>query len=314
MIIGHTFFGYDHDGCVFDTNIPVGSVHYMELKNSKVDHIKIDEALVPYSNEKLDWDYDSIVVTDFVNSLEVSNVSDTNVPIKYLRVKKRKKDSLTWQDVEVFDFSKDIKNYQFEDLLVESLEDYEYALQPVAVNGIMGSEKIQTVETDYDGIWVVDKDMKQHQFNMGLNNNMELSEIQTVGQSTVLETLGGQFPIIASNNTNYRRFSVKAVLISNSENTANGQIDRKAEKKHRKMIEEFLKDGKPKIVKESDNVYVLGYIPRESVVVIPCNDLDRQIGEVEFEVIEIGNADDIEKLQDLGFIPDTFRVSGNQQR
>ena len=306
FFIGKTFFGKGLEGNVFVDNAPLGKIHYHELKNCKVDYEKIDEALLDFLPTKKQWDYDTLVQTDFEN-LEVSNVSDTNVPIKYLKVKKRKKDTYKWEEVFVFDFNKTIQTYQFSDRLIESLVDYEYAIQPVAVNGIVGNEKIQEVETDFEGLWIVNKDLEQHQFDMGINDNIQLGSINRVKQSAVHETIGGKYPVVVSNSSGgYRKTTFKCALVD-KEFSGQDILDRKAQKKYREKIEDFLGDGKPKIIKHSEGLYLLAKIPEGSINIIPFNDLQGMIAEVEFEIIEIGDANDTDKLKELGFVPETNR-------
>ena len=306
IIIGFNFFGKGLEGNVFVDNAPLGKIYYHELKNCKVDYEKIDETLLDFLPSKKQWDYDTIVQTDFAN-LEVSNVSDTNVPIKYLKVKKRKKDTYKWEEVYVFDFNKAIQTYQFSDKLIESLTDYEYAIQPIAVNGIVGNEKIQEVETDFAGLWIVNENLEQYQFDLGLNGNIQLGNVATISKSTVLETLGGKYPIISSNgDVGYKKTTFKCALVDKD---FKGQEikDRKAQKQYREKIEKFLGDGKPKIIKHSEGLYLLAIIPKESINITPFNDLNGMITELEFEIVEVGDANDTEKLQELKFIPITRR-------
>jgi hypothetical protein len=133
---------------------------------------------------------------------------------------------------------------------------------------------------------------------------MELGNIETVQKQGIIETIGSQYPFIIDNAAiNYRKSNGKALLVTDNtiEHKTNEQIDRKAEKKLRNDIMNFFTDKKPKIFKDSSGNYMLVRIT-EPPVLIPQNSLNRQLYEISFNFIEVGNANDNTTLKTYGFI------------
>lgn len=267
----------------------------LEIEGIMLDYIKIDETLLDFIQEKSEWGYETVILGEFMNSLEAGNVSNGGLQIDYLKLKKRKKDELTWQDIKIFQYNPETRRYNFEDRLVESIEKYEYAVQPIT-SEILGSESIDEVYTEFNGIWIVgDKNDQQ------LVYNTELSEIKNNISQNIVTTLGSKYPFLITNgNVNYREFTVKGRIVSKE--TAKGQgINRYEEKKLRNTIMKFLGDGKPKIIKDDSGNYILCQIV-DSPTLTPINDLNRFIYDISFSVVEIGDVYDEDTLIQYGLM------------
>ena len=267
----------------------------LSLEGINLDYIKIDEALMEFINEKSEWGYETVLLGEFHNTLEAGNVTNGGLQIDYLKIKKRKKDELTWQDVKIFPYNPEVKRYNFEDRLVESYETYEYAIQPIT-SEILGSESIDEVYVEFDGIWVVGA-KNEYQ----IKYNSELSEIRSNISQNIVTTLGSQYPFLIRNgNMNYREFTVSGRLVSKETAKENG-INGYEEKKLRRIISSFLADGKPKIVKDNSGNYVLCQVSGTPTL-SPLNDLNRDIYDISFDVVEIGDAYDEDTLLQYGLI------------
>lgn len=267
----------------------------LTIEGIMLDTIKIDEALLDFLESKSEWGYETILLGEFANSLEAGNVSNGGLQIDYLKLKKRKKDDLTWQDIKIFKYNPEVKRYNFEDRLVESIEKYEYSIQPIT-SDILGSESIEEIYTEFKGIWIVgDKNAQQ------LIYNTEISEIKSNISQNIVTTLGSRYPFLIKNGSiNYREFTVQGKLVSKE--TAKGKgIDKYEEKKLRNTIMKFLEDGKPKIIKDNSGNYILCQIV-DSPILKPINDLNRSIYDISFNVVEIGDAYDEDTLLQYGLI------------
>lgn len=267
----------------------------LTIEGVMLDTIKIDEALLDFLESKSEWGYETILLGEFANSLEAGNVSNGGLQIDYLKLKKRKKDDLTWQDIKIFKYNPEVKRYNFEDRLVESIEKYEYSIQPIT-SDILGSESIEEIYTEFKGIWIIgDKNAQQ------LIYNTEISEIKSNISQNIVTTLGSRYPFLIKNGSiNYREFTVQGKLVSKE--TAKGQgIDKYEEKKLRNTIMKFLEDGKPKIIKDNSGNYILCQIV-DSPILKPINDLNRSIYDISFNVVEIGDAYDEDTLLQYGLI------------
>lgn len=276
----------------------LSSSNKMEIKNIMLDEIKIDEALLEFIDEKREWGYDTIIYGTFKNTLEAGNIYGVNeVPIHKLLLKRRKKDELTWHNVKMFSFSKEVERYNFKDSLVESLETYEYSVQPVMESGVMGSDTVGEVITDFDGVWMIG-----NEYSYQIKYNTEIGAISTNTVTNMVTTLGSKYPFIVVNGSiSYKTFEVRGRIMSNETLSLEGGIDRFAEKKTRVKLESFLYDKKPKIIKDNSGNYLLVQINND-IQLEPVNDFGRQMYDISFSVIEIGDAYDEDLLLSYGII------------
>lgn len=305
MIIGQTPF----TNMFFDDGIPFNQINRLELQDCKVNEIKIDEQLLEYITTKEDWGYNTILLGKFqgdntvegkLKGLEAGNLNNNGMKIDKIVIKKRKDDDLQWQQVKIFDFDVDKKSYDYIDRLVESLETYEYAVQPMSGN-VLGSESTSQVDCDFENVWLVGKDEQY-----ALRYNLEEGDTEIVQKSKLYETIGGQYPVIRFNgNLNYKKKNnIKALLISNStiNYTGNSQIDRRAEKKLRKDINSFLCDKRIKVYKNGHNGDYMAIMIVGTPKLTPKNEVSQMLFEVSFDIVEIGNVYDEKLLKQNGFL------------
>lgn len=286
----HNFFG---------VNNVVQDINKVVVKDCKMDELKMDETILDYINTKEEWSYDTVLLAKFHNNLSAGNIENNGMKIEKLKLKKRNIKNMTWTDVKTFVFDPNIHNYNYLDRLVEALETYEYAIQPMTSN-VLGEEKTEKIDCDFEGAWIIGKD-KQYQ----LIYNMELNDIETVNKTTVYEPLGSKYPIVVTNgDINYKKTSLKALLITDttiSGDVEDVQIDRKAEKRLRQEIEKFFNERRPFIFKDSSGNYMLA-MNTTPIRLIPNNDLSQRVYEVSLDICEIGDAYDTNLLKQYGFI------------
>lgn len=285
MIVGLDCFGDNSEA--FETFNIVNSFKTLELTKMKVDEISIREGIdIPLEDElKFEWQYNQILLCEFKNSLEAGNIGLQGMPIQFIKIKKRKKEDLAWDEVKRIPFNKDAKDYYYVDRYIESLQEYEYAVQPVGYGDVVGNNVYSEITTEFDGTWLMDKD-KQYK----LMYNLDVGNYETVVPSSIIETLGSQYPYVFINgDVRYRTGSLQCMLISDS--TVNkGDIDRKQEKNLREGLMRFLTDGKPKIYKDGSGITMVVMLVGNPNL-IPKNNLSQQIYEVSLEFVEMAGMD-----------------------
>jgi hypothetical protein len=285
LFLGLDFYG---DNIAYNTEIVISNIYNIQLMKSIVDEIKIDDTIANYTNSaKEEWSYDTVLLGDFKDqSLEAGNIDNKGVAVEYIRFKKRRKSTLEWMNVADINYNRLEQLYSYVDRFVQSTEEYEYAIVPLTSN-IEGEESTIEVYCEYDGLWLVDRSQGVKFFY-----NLEYSEIENVTKVGLFEPLQSKYPYTQTNATDYHSGSVSATIISDSTlsgDTNGRQINIRQERLLRESIFAFLKNRKPKILKDGNGRYYLVMIlgsPRE----LPNEDVAGAIANIEFEWIEIGDA------------------------
>lgn len=291
------FIGVDCFGESFDVYNVVNNYYRLELSNSIIDETNIRSRTdldITNSNKTI-WQYDNILLALYKDNLEAGNVNLNGIEIEYIKLKKRKIEDLQWQELKNIQLLTGVYLYEYIDKYVESLQDYEYAIQPIGAGGIIGNNIIAQIECKFEGTWLLDKD-KQYK----LLYNLNVGDYETIIPNTIIETLGGQYPFVFTNgNIKYRKGNIRCSLLSDS--TINtGNIDRKQEKFIRKSIMDFLTDKKPKIYKDSSGEFMVISIIGNPVL-SPNNNLSQQIYDIGINFVEIANSDS-QSLIDNGLL------------
>ena len=258
-------------------------------KKAIFDEIHIIENITtPITTDKLQWQYDTVFLW-MCNSMEAGNLSlSGEIPINNLKIRRRKKDDLVFEDMKIFDFDINEQTYEFKDRYVESLEDYVYAIQPMGgstENPILGENTIAEVYCEFESTWIIGKD-KQYK----LMYDLSVGDYETVIPSGLIETVGRQYPFITKNgNIKYKKGSLKCKLISDATILA-GSTNAKEEKKYRRAIEKFLTDNKPKLYKDGSGQMMLISLV-DAPTLTPNNDLNQLIYDISINFVEIANVD-----------------------
>jgi hypothetical protein len=157
LLAGYSFF-QDEDFLFFDTVNVVNNYYRVELSNAKFDEVHVyDNSNLTYDYSKKDWDYATLLKARFVNNLEAGSIDMGGIPIEYVLFRKRKIDELVWNDVAMLQFDPLEKIYEYIDRMVQATEIYEYECVPLTAT-IKGKSITATVECDFDGLWITDKD------------------------------------------------------------------------------------------------------------------------------------------------------------
>jgi hypothetical protein len=294
LFIGLSAFGSGDDDNGFYTMIASNVFNKVKLNNMELDEIFATSDTSIDNFLRQEWDENTLFLGKFENSLEAGNVDNNNIPIEYLIIKKRKKTDLTWQDIYKITFDINISKYEYIDNLVQANQTYEYALVPVTAN-VIGEFISAEVKCEFDGTFVVDKN-ESYQFLY----NLEYGDIINNSPATVINTFSKYPTVLYSGEIDYKSGKIKSLVLSN-DFIDSGQVDYISNRTLTDNLIKFLKNKKPKILKDASGRYymiaVLGE-PTES----PNNVLNQSISEVSFSWVECGDANDAQTLIDNGFI------------
>lgn len=287
MIFGYTpFTGQTFGG----TGVYFGNQYYrMDVQNGKFDEIKVDEDFFQYNEEKQEWSFDTVLLARFRDNLEAGNIEFNGMKIQYMRFKRRSVDSLKWDILKDYPFTKEKDIYFLEDKYVEAGETYEYGVCPVTelIEGKMVYDKITC---DYEGLYLLDKND-----TIRFNYNVQYGEIGTTKQQIPVETIGSRYPIIHESDVKYKHGSMTALIASDQTADA-GIIDKTIERRLRKKTDSFLNDSKPKLLKDETGNFYLVKVTNVS----EQNADHKALYNTTFEWIQIGDATSIQALKENG--------------
>lgn len=311
MIIGYDFWNdgiyygdnpeeimiEDNDGIAFDTCNPIQNSDVFTLKGGTFEelHIVKDSEQMDNNTTKTEWNVNTVLLAKFENNLIAGTMGIGDYDISQIRVMKKKKDDAIWKVFFTIDYSDTVDLYTIMDKLIESEENYEYCLQPIAVdengNEIMGGMTLpQEIYISYD---------KSHIFDntetFDLIYNLQIGSITNqIGANTV-NTLSSPYPYVIYGQNNYLTGSIECLLAT--EESAFGQVDIKSEKILRNKIISFLSNKNHKILKTPDGLYMLIQIIGNPVI----TPLEGVLGiyQVSFEYVEVGDVNDVQKLSNI---------------
>lgn len=286
--------GFDsYSGQIFDNKIGTETATYMELKNGKYDEWKLDTGLVDYSDSKTLWDYTTLMLATFNNTLEAGNMANNGYEINEVHFKRRKKSNLMWTTFAKMSYDPQKKYYQVLDRLAQAGEEYEYAFVPVTGN-IEGVETVKDIIHTFDHLWIMSKDD-----GVRLIYDVEYSDINTVGNTSVITTLENRYPYIMSTPLCYRQGTIKAKLLSTT-SVDNREINIYSERQLRSRVMNFLNDRKAKMIKDGSGMTVVARIT--NVKEIPNNVFGGDICDISFDFIEICDYENSKDLEEVGLL------------
>lgn len=294
------FCGYSFCGgkdCLnpFPTN--VDNIKEVTIQNAIFENIDITRDVQSnYSKDIPEWDLDTIIDCNFENGTGAGNVEFTLSQLTSIRIKRRKKGDFNWITVQEIPVKNrtDLNSIR-RDYFVPSYEEFEYALVPI-LNGVEGKYIIGSIETEFNGVFISDLN-KTYKLNAQVSYSGRTS-MQSVGQIT---PLGRRYPVIIKNGkANYEMGSVSGMLLGKNYETTH-EINRKEIVEEINEFVDFLKNGKPKIIRDwNSNIFMVMVTSNPSVTY--NNNYGMGIASVSFEWTEQGKYDNEDDLYDNGFI------------
>lgn len=285
---GNCISGYKNSGEYFKTNL--SNSNTVSIDGGVFDKVSISKNTNSDFNVD-EWDYDTVLIADFSNSLAAGNIQFLLDQVSAIRIKRRKKGTYKWitlhekpvssqQDV-IFDYY---------DRFAANDTEYEYCAVPV-VYGAEGNIEINTIKSEFDGIYIVGADSSFHTIL-----DIEKSTITRNEITNVITTLKGRYPIVVSNgDSDYYsgNFRMMFLPMNGREYTKDGAYA------YREKVMDFLADKKPKIIKLDDGRVFLSRITNN---IQDENDTIKDYVHTSFEWTEIGNTESSEDMYVNGFI------------
>lgn len=242
--------GYDSwNDTVFESvTASIWSPNYIEVKNSIVDHLRLDESSsVPINTStKSSWVSSTRLNALFSGNLEGGNIVGSGINVTSLNIKRRKSSDLVFTLIDNIPFENN-SSMEFIDYTCP-IGNYIYSVNPVLSNGLEGIGSTIMIDSDFVGYFLIDKDTNNVQeFDKFIDSEPTINT--QLNQGRVALELFGKYPSIFYDETNYHTFSLSTVLIG--EQFENSGI------KYEDFLNNFVFNHKSFLVKSSmGKVYV----------------------------------------------------------
>lgn len=280
----------------------------LQLTNAIYDHLNVSgDGNMAYSETIPDsWDVNTIMNTDFHGNVNAGNVDYSTQDLAGIRIKRRIKGSFAW--ITLYDIALEsssglaLTKY---DLTNQHGITYEYAFVPYLNTNVECAYIIKELESKCDGVFVCSPGSIV-KFYGGLsygNGSM-------ANKTGVFEPLGSKYPIVVANaDTQYYSGSLSATALTFNQ-LMNDKFDRVTNSSYLKLLTEFLTDHTTKLIKDwNGNLWLVAVT--DGVQVKYNNSVGMGVGDVSFNFVEIGSAQDQETLEKSGFINIMFTPMTN---
>lgn len=277
------------------------SYNEVYISGMVVDHLNVSSDVVsPFSTIKpTEWTEDTIMDGDYDDNVSVDKSKIDLSEATSVKIKRREKGTFNWTTIVQIPINStsDLK-FAIVDVLNKNNFEYEYAFVPM-IQDIEMTYIIREVSSSFDSTFLCDGETIYKmlaQVNYG-----QTESHQQIG---TYEPIGKKYPIIISNaKTNYKSGSVSAVLL-NDDYCSTGIINRQAIVEKEKIVNDFLKNKEPKVLKDFNGNMWLVVITGNPSTTYSTN-YGNGIFTIEFNWVEQGNADNHEDLLKNNFIPNT---------
>ena len=282
--------GYTHSADITPTDIE--DITYVSVSNQICDELFISKDANSFNQSlPITWDSNTILDAKFENSLIAGNVSLTLAQLDNIRIKYREVNSYDWvifSDIPI-KVASDLIFTRF-NRFCRANTTYEFSISTM-LNGVEGSIMTNTIESNFDEFYIMEKDSGYH----GINIEITPTRNQT---SSIITPLDGKYPVVIYNTEmNYDSLNVKGMFIQ----LVNNEFDKVGAWKYRDSMKDFLLDKKSKIIKYSDGRCFLVAIT-DNVVEDSSQYNAEGYTLMDFVATEVGNYADTQMLYDAGLV------------
>ena len=268
----------------------VNDITYVSISNGIYDELfGSDNPDIEMKDASKEWNFDTRFYAKFKDSLMAGNVDYAASMVSSIRIKRRKNDEHQW--FTMFDIpinANDDFNFELVDRYAQGSQDYYYAMIPV-IEHVEGNINKNSIKSEFNNYFILDKDISyQIIFNTSLN--IELNK--NIG---IIDTLGRKYPFVISNGlSQYKTGSLSFALAP----MVDCEIDVNNGYNYRTQFEEWIMNGKPKILKDwTGQIYMMNITGT-----IPIDYTYYQLPSYQIQFTEIGDPLDETDMYNNNFI------------
>jgi len=259
ILLSGMFCGDNHSFDFTPTSVP--EINNIQIYNGIYNEVYATKNTTnEYTENTKEWDFNTILYALFKNSLYAGNVSFSADIVSSIRVKRRKKGDYVWDLLFEIPINTN-EDFVFErfDRFARANTEYEYSLVPV-ISGVEGNLNTNEIKSEFDGVYLVEKDVVYHAFL-----NTKIPNTQRHQSGITVETLGRKYPYsIKNGDMNYTSGSLNVTFIDQG---LNCEFDIENGWKFREQVDDFLSNGRPKILKTDEGkmwlVSIVDNIPQD---------------------------------------------------
>lgn len=238
-----------------------------------------------------EWTYDTKINATFDKDFEAGNAGFSLKNTDHIVVRRREFGTMDWTVIHVQEVKtiKDL-NVNIIDKYARSGIEYEYSVSSF-VNGVENSYIINNVYSEFDGYYITDKDCLY-----GTVYNVDGCDTTRNVTNQVVEMLNSKYMNVVSNSAlKCDRGSITGAFFKVDEN---GDINREDGMKYRNAVKDRLSNKKPLILKIDDGRI---WMIKTSGAITDSMDGHRDLRNITFEWVEVGDVNDMETLYMNGF-------------
>lgn len=279
---------YYPQGIAFtDSEVPLPQGTFVTARNADclIDELLIsketDSDIVSWSGAfEENWDRNTLLHAKFNGNLAAGSIEYAADEVSEIRLKRRIKGDFRWQTIytQPVESSEDFA-FDYYDILNASNEIYEYTLVPVidSEEGSINTAEVESVFTDF---FLCEPDRIFHAI-INSENQITYNE-ETAAQTTI----GRKYPYVIKNgDVGYYSGTLSVAWLR----PVDCQFDAEGGAKYRREVDQFLTDGKPKILKDwLGNIFMVMvtdaipqnkgehyYVPMHQISWVECGDYKR---------------------------------------
>jgi hypothetical protein len=262
---------------ISSTPTNIQDITYIEISNGIYDELfGSDNPNVEMNDSSKKWDFDTRLYAKFQNNLMAGNVDYAASMVSSVRIKRRKNDEHQW--FTVFDIQIDTNDdFEFEliDRYAQGSQDYYYAMVPV-IEHVEGNINKNSITSKFNNYFILDKDIS---YPIIFNTNLNVELNKNIG---IVNTLGSKYPFVISNGlSQYKTGTLKFSLAP----MVNCEINVDGGYNYRTQFEEWITNGKPKILKDwTGQIYMMDITSS-----IPIDYTYYNLPSYQIQFTEIGN-------------------------
>jgi hypothetical protein len=284
---------------VSSTPTNIQDITYIEISNGIYDELfGSDNPDIEMNDSSKKWDFDTRFYAKFQNNLMAGNVDYAASMVSSVRIKRRKNDEHQW--LTMFNIpieTNDDFKFELVDRYAQGSQDYYYAMVPV-IEQVEGNINKNSIKSEFNNYFILDKDIS---YPIIFNTNLNIELNKNIG---IVNTLGRKYPFVISNGASqYKTGTLKFSLAP----MVDCEINVDGGHNYRTQFEEWITNGKPKILKDwTGQIYMMDITSS-----IPIDYTYYNLPSYQIQFTEIGDALDESDLYYNNFINFISTLSSN---
>lgn len=279
------------------------------IQNGIFNHLNITKKVIDEWDTEIPiaWDGNNTILNaTFKNTLDGGKMADLIGNVYYLAIQRKEHNVEKWITLQkIFKNAEGLLNANFTmfDTTAENDVRYTYQLVPIDYYGNYGVAQQIDIVSHFNDAYICDTE-KCFKITYEYKKNQSTNQ-----QSAIYEPYGSKFPFAAFNAvTKYSSGTITAVLLAEtSKQQTVSYLDRKAQIKLEKEFNNWLTNGKPKILKDFNGECKIIIIPN-AINNEYYKELANGLASTSFDYVEIGEftQESIDKLGITNSFPIQF--------